>query len=337
MKLRRSDPSGPGISRVTCGKGFRYRNPDGSAVSAADLARIKALVIPPAWTRVWICPHANGHIQATGRDVAGRLQYRYHDEWRTARDSAKHDRMLEFARALPQIRATVAEHLQQRGFGRQRVLAGAVRLLDLGFFRSGGDNYAAEHGTYGLATVLREHVTCRRGVVQFDFPAKHSIRREQAVADADICKLVSGLKRRRDDNPELLAFRDARGWHDVKASHINAYLKEISGGDYTAKDFRTWHATVLAAVGLAVSEEAATSPTARKRAVARTVKEVAHYLGNTPAVARKSYIDARVIDRYDDGSTVGKALAALGEESEPGELATAGPVEKAVVRLLRSA
>ena len=337
MKLRRSDPSGPGISRVRCGKGFRYRKPDGSPVGAADLARIKTLVIPPAWTDVWICPRANGHIQATGRDVAGRLQYRYHDESRTARDSAKHDRMLEFARALPQIRATVAEHLQQRGFGRQRVLAGAVRLLDLGFFRSGGDNYASEHGTYGLATVRRDHVTCSRGgVVQFDFTAKHAIRREQAVADAEVCKLVTGLKRRRDANPELLAFRDERGWHDVKASHINAYLKEISGGDYTAKDFRTWHATVLAAVGLAVSEEAE-SPTARKRAVARTVKEVAHYLGNTPAVARKSYIDARVIQRYDDGSTVGAALASLGEETEPGELATAGPVEKAVVRLLRSA
>jgi DNA topoisomerase IB len=295
LRLRRSDPAEPGIQRVRHGKGFRYRNADGSAVSPADRDRAKALVIPPAWTEVWICPDPRGHLQATGRDAAGRLQYRYHDEWRVTRDAAKHDRMLEFAKALPGIREAIAEHLTMRGFPRDRVLAGAVRLIDLGFFRSGSEAYAAEHGTYGIATVLRKHVTCGGGVVRFDFPAKHSIRTEQAVADEEVCTLVTGLKRRRDKNPELLAFKDRDGWHDVTASHINAYLKEISGGDFTAKDFRTWHATVLAAVGLAVSDKAET-PTARKRAVSRTVKEVAHYLGNTPAVARGSYIDVRVID-----------------------------------------
>ncbi len=336
MKLRRSDPAAPGIRRIRCGKGFRYRHDDGSAVSAEDRSRIQALAIPPAWTDVWICTDARGHLQATGRDAAGRLQYRYHDEWRTVRDAAKRDRMFSFAEALPQIRATVAEHLEQRGFPRERVLAGAVRLLDLGFFRSGSDAYTVEHGTFGLATVRREHVTCRRGVVEFDYPAKHGIQREQAVADEAICRLITGLRRRQDDNPELLAWRDADGWHDVKAAHINAYLREISGGDFTAKDFRTWHATVLAAVGLAVSDQVS-SPTARKRAVARTVREVAEYLGNTPAVARRSYIDARVIECYDDGRTVTRALDVLGEGVEPGALATAGPVEEAVTKLLRSA
>ncbi len=336
MRLRCSDPAKPGIARIKHGKAFRYRNADGSPATSDDVARAKALMIPPAWADVWICPDPRGHLQATGRDVAGRLQYRYHDEWRVSRDAAKHDRMLNFAAVLPCIRATVAEHLTQPRFARERVLAGAVRLIDLGFFRSGSASYASEHGTYGLATVLRKHVTCSHGVVQFDFPAKHSIRREQAVADDEVCKLITGLKRRRDKNPELLAFKDQAGWHDVTAAHINDYLREISGGDFTAKDFRTWHATVLAAVGLAVSTDAE-SETARKRAVARTVKEVAHYLGNTPAVTRKSYIDARVIERYDAGKIVRRALSDLGRDAEPGELATAGPVEKAVAKLLRSA
>lgn len=185
MKLRRSDPAKLGIARIKHGKGFRFRNADGSPASPEDVARAKALVIPPARTDVCICPHPNGHLQATGRDAAGRLQYRYHDEWRLSRDAAKHDRMLEFAAFLPKIRATVAEHLTQPRFGRERVLAGAVRRIDLGFFRSGSEAYASEHGTYGIATVLRKHVVCSNGVVQFDFPAKHSIRREQAVADAE--------------------------------------------------------------------------------------------------------------------------------------------------------
>jgi DNA topoisomerase IB len=267
-------------------------------------------------------------------DAAGRRQYRYHDEWRRRRDRAKHERILEFASCLPTLRATASEHLSLRGFPRERVLAGAIRLIDLGFFRVGNEAYESAHETYGVATVLREHVQCRRGEVQFEYPAKGSILREQAVAEEALCRLVTGLRRRKDDGPELLAFREGGRWRDVRAADVNAYLQEVSGGPYTAKDFRTWHATVLAAVGLAVSIHVPDSETARKRAVARTVREVADYLGNTPAVARRSYIDPRVIRGYEQGITVAAAVGKLGQTVVPGELATIGPFEKAVARML---
>lgn len=320
---------------MRCGKGFRYVGPDGKPLrDDAELARVKALVLPPAWQDVWICTDPAGHLQATGVDAAGRRQYRYHDDWRTRRDACKHDRMLRFAGALPAIRATTGEHLSGRGFTRERVLAAAVRLIDLGFFRSGGDSYAAEHETYGIATVLREHVRCRQDTVVFEYSAKGSLWREQAVAEPHVCAVVKALRRRGGPSPQLLAYRNAGDWHDVRSADINAYLREISGGDYTAKDFRTWHATVLAAVGLAVSTGAPDTVTGRKRAVSRVVQEVAHYLGNTPAVARRSYIDPRVISLYADGITVSPALKLLGSEAEPGEMATSGKVETAVRRML---
>ncbi|SEG79087.1 DNA topoisomerase IB [Thermomonospora echinospora] len=336
MELQRSDPAEPGISRRRCGRGFRYLGPDGRPVGPAEVARIKDLVIPPAWQDVWICPDPDGHIQATGTDAAGRRQYLYHPQWRVQRDREKHDRVLDFAEALPRVRKQVTEHLTGRDFTRERVLAAAVRLIDLGFFRAGGEEYAEENGTYGMATVLREHVTCRRGgEVIFEYPAKGAKDRYQAVAEEDVCKVVSGLKRRRDDGPELLAYRTPGGWHDVTAGDINEYLREISGGDFTAKDFRTWHATVLAAVGLAVSTPAATSESARKRAVSRVVQEVADYLGNTPAVARASYIDPRVIELYERNVTIAPALTELGHDADFGELATQGRAETAVLKMLR--
>ncbi|WP_233358903.1 DNA topoisomerase IB [Thermomonospora amylolytica] len=335
-ELKRSDPSAPGITRRRHGRGFRYLDADGRPVPPGTVARIKDLVIPPAWNDVWICPDPEGHIQAVGTDSAGRRQYLYHPRWREQRDREKHDRVLDFADALPAIRKQVAEHLSGRGFTRERVLAAAVRLIDLGFFRAGGEEYAEENGTYGMATVLREHVTCRRSEVIFEYPAKGSKDRYQAVAEESVCRVVGGLKRRRDDGPELMAYRlPDGGWHDVTAADINEYLREISGGDFTAKDFRTWHATVLAAVGLAVSVRAATSNSARKRAVSRVVQEVAEYLGNTPAVARASYIDPRVIALYERGVTIAPALTALGEEADFGELATQGEVEHAVLDMLR--
>jgi Eukaryotic DNA topoisomerase I, catalytic core len=204
------------------------------------------------------------------------------------------------------------------------------------FYRAGGEEYAAEHGTFGLATIRREHVTCRRGELVFEYPAKGAIQREQAVADEQVQAVIRSLKRRRWGGSELLAYRGLAGPHDVTAADINGYLGEISGGDFTVKDFRTWHATVLAAVGLAVSLRAE-SDSARKRAVARVLREVAHYLGNTPAVARASYIDPRVIDRYQDGATIARILGELGASSEFGELAAAGRAEAAVLRLLRAA
>lgn len=269
-----------------------------------------------------------------GTDAAGRRQYLYHPRWREQRDREKHDRILEFAARLPRIREAVAGHLAGRGYGRPRVLAAAVRLIDLGFFRAGGHEYAEENGTYGMATVLREHVTCRGGEVTFDYPGKHSKERHHAVAEESVCKVVSGLKRRTDGGEELMAYRDAAGWHDLRSADINDYLRDISGGDFTAKDFRTWHATVLAAVGLAVSTEAPDSPTARKRAINRVVQEVSDYLGNTPAVARASYIDPRIIELYEQGVTIAGELPVLGAEAEFGQLATQGRVEQAVRELL---
>ena len=243
--------------------------------------------------------------------------------------------MLEFGAALPRVRKVVLRHLEGTRLSRDRVLAAAIRLVNLGFFRPGGDEYAAENGTYGLATIQREHVTCRRGgELVFDYVGKSAKHREQAVADERVCAVVRSLKRRRDGGNGLLAYRSGPRWHDVTAADINDYLREVSGNDFTAKDFRTWHATVLAAVGLAVSERAADSESARKRAIARVVREVSGYLGNTPAVARASYIDPRVIELYEKGTTIAPALGRLGQQSEFGELATQGAAEAAVLRLL---
>jgi DNA topoisomerase IB len=337
MELHRSDLDEPGYGRRRSGKGFVYLGLDGRPLTdAAEKQRIKELVIPPAWKGVWICPDPDGHIQAIGTDAAGRRQYLYHEAWREQRDQEKHEHVLELADRLPKVRDTLTEHLSGRGYTRERVLAAAVRLIDLGFFRIGGEAYAAENNTFGIATVLREHVTCRRGEVAFEYPAKGSKELYKSVAEEDVCKVVSGLRRRRDDSPGLLAYRTPTGWHDVTTTDINDFIREVTGGDFTAKDFRTWHATVLAAVGLAVSERAGDSDTARRRAIVRVVKEVAAYLGNTPAVARASYIDPRIIDLYEEGRTIAPALGALGKEASEGELATQGPVEQAVLDLLRS-
>ncbi len=335
-RLRRVDCAGPGIARVKRGRGFSYRAADGSAVTdPATLRRIADLVIPPAWTDVWICPHPRGHIQAVGTDAAGRRQYRYHDQWRVQRDAAKHERVLLFARRLPAARAQVSEHLGQRGLTKQRVLAAAFRLLDLGFFRIGGESYAEENGSFGLATMRREHVTVTGDLVVFDYTAKSGKHRVQAIVDERVRKVVRSLLDRDDTSEELLAYKDRTGWHDVTTADINSYLREVIGDEVSAKDFRTWHATVLTAVGLAVSTQAPTSESARKRAVSRVVSEVAQYLGNTPAVCRSSYIDPRVIDLYDDGTTIAAALERLGAEASFGEPATHGQIETAVLRLLR--
>jgi len=209
-----------------------------------------------------------------------------------------------------------------------------VRLLDRGFFRIGGENYAEENDTYGLATMQKRHVRLEpENVIVFDYRAKGGQRRVQSVVDPQVYRLVDELKRRRGGGPDLLAYKDGGRWHDVLSSDVNEYIKQVAGEEFTAKDFRTWTATVLAAVGVAVSGRAAASPTARKRAVARTVQEVAHYLGNTPAVCRASYIDPRVFDRFAAGETVAGALDALGDV-DFGEPATQGAVEAAVIDLL---
>ncbi len=281
---------------------------------------------------MWICTVPHGHLQAIGTDAAGRKQYIYHSAWRLRRDQEKFDHMIEFAEALPDMRATWIDHLNAKNLGRDRVLACAARLLDRGFFRIGTEGYAEQNQTYGLATILKRHVSLNGNTITFDYIAKSGKRRIQSVVDDEVHEVVAQLKRRRAGGPELLAYRAGRTWIDVKSGDINAYLQDISGADFTAKDFRTWNATVLAALGLAVSGEASRSESARKRAMARAVKEVAGYLGNTPAVCRSSYIDPRIFDRYRSGWTIN--LEELGDVDTFGEPAYQGPVEAAVLDLL---
>jgi DNA topoisomerase I len=332
-RLRRVDCSGPGIARRRRGRGFEFLDEDGRRIDDPEvLGRIAELAIPPAWKEVWVCPYPMGHLQATGVDARGRKQYIYHPKWRERRDQQKFDSMLYFARALPAMRRRVAKHLTDPGLTRRRVLACSVRLLDRGFFRVGGEDYKVENETYGLATMHLSHVRLEDGMLTFDYRAKSGRRRVQSIVDPAVHDIVGQLKRRRGD-PELLAYRDGRSWRDIKSADITAYVKEVTRGDFSAKDFRTWNATVLASVALAVSGEAATgTKTARNRAKTRAVKEVAHYLGNTPAVCRASYIDPRVFDRFDSGLTIGGVLDDVAETSDLDSLH--GPVEEAVLDLI---
>jgi DNA topoisomerase IB len=334
--LRRSDCSGPGIVRRGRGRGFEYRNHDGRRVDDPEvLARIRALGIPPAWKDVWICPSPAGHLQATGTDAAGRKQYLYHSQWRVRRDAEKFADMARFAHALPDLRAHVQDDLDGDGFTRARVLACAVRLLDRGFFRIGSEEYTVQNESFGLATMRKAHVKVGAdGEMEFDYPAKSGQRRVQAVVDPQAGEIVAALKRRRRGGEDLLAFKDGRRWRDVRSEDINAYIKEATGDDFSAKDFRTWNATVLAAVALSVSGQVAGTVTGRKRAIARAVKEVAHYLGNTPAVCRASYIDPRVFDAYRGGLVIGRPLREAAEV-QPGELPIHHrAVEEAVLDLI---
>jgi DNA topoisomerase I len=318
-RLLRSDCSGPGIARRGRGRGFEYLDEQRRRVTDPEvLVRVRDLGIPPAWRDVWICPNPRGHLQATGTDAAGRKQYLYHPDWRTRRDAEKFAEMERFARALPALREHVQHDLEaESGYSRARVAACAVRLLDRGFFRIGSEEYTE---SFGLATMRKEHVTVTRGgEMVFDYPAKSGVRRIQAVVDPLAAEIVAALKRRRGGGDELLAYKDGRRWRDIRSEDINAYLKQATGDGFSAKDFRTWNATLLAAVALSVSGQVAGSPTGRKRAISRAVKEVAHYLGNTPAVCRASYIDPRVFDAYRAGLVIGRPLREAAD-TEPGEL-----------------
>jgi DNA topoisomerase IB len=331
-RLRKVDCTGPGLRRVRRGRGFSILDADGGRVDDPEvLTRVNELVIPPAWQDVWICPYPGGHIQATGIDQRGRKQYLYHPRWRARRDAQKFDDMVTFARTLPGLRARVEADLAREDLSFDHVLALAVRLLDRGFFRIGSEDYAVTNETYGLATMKKRHVRVRDGVLYFDYPAKHGKRRVQAVVDPALADDLCRLKKRRGGGDELLAYKDGRRWVDVKSPDINAWLKQATGEDVSAKDFRTWGATVLAAVGLAVSPVPDTK-TARKRAVTRVVKEVAYYLGNTPAVARASYIDPRTFERYAEGVTIAGAIPELAEGGDG--TAIQGRVEAAVLELL---
>jgi DNA topoisomerase IB len=307
---------------------------DGGAVSDDEtLARIRELAIPPAWQDVWICIDPLGHLQATGTDGAGRKQYLYHPRWREQRDRLKFRQMVDFAERLPRLRRRVASDLDGAELDRSRVLAGAVRLLDVGLFRIGGEEYAEQGGGLGLATIHREHVRSDDGALVFDYPAKSGVRRVHAVRDREAVALVEQLKRRRSGPEELLAYRKGRRWHEIRSEDINEYIKRGLGPEFTAKDFRTWNATVVAAAALAARDDPARTETARKRVMNAVTREVADVLGNTPAVARRAYIDPRVFDRYLSGWTIRGAVSGL-ERLEAGDERGRRRLERAVLDLL---
>lgn len=308
-RLRRSDLDEPGYGRRRSGNGFTYLGPDGRRLTDADtVARIKALVIPPAWRDVWISTDPRGHIQAVGFDAAGRKQYRYHDAWRAARDRVKFDHVLEVAGHLPELRDRLCTDLTTgRGLSRDRVLAAIVRLLDMGMFRIGGAQYSDrdEDPSYGLSTLRPEHVRTRAGRVTLRFRGKSGVEHTAPVDDDEVATVLKDLKRRRPGQERLFAYWEpaTRSWPVVDADAINDYLRQISGEQMTAKDFRTWHGTVKAARELAASGAQPTT-TERRKVVAHAMQEVAGLLGNTPAVARASYVDPRVIDRFTAGDVI---------------------------------
>lgn len=313
-RLRRSDCSGPGIRRVRRGRGFSYQDQRGRRLDDEEaLRRIGELAIPPAWTDVWICPDPMGHLQATGIDAAGRKQYLYHERWRMHRDREKFERMRRFGASMPRLRRRISRRLSGEELGYERVIACAVRLLDIGMFRVGNAEYAEDDGGVGLATVSKRHVSVDGRLIKFDYPAKGGVRRVQQIDDRACAAVVGALKSRRGGGAQLFAYRDEGRWRGLRAEDINAYLKRELGEEFSAKDFRTWNATVMAAVTLATDGEAAKSKTGRQRHIRAAVRAVAELLGNTPAVARRSYIDPGVFDCYLSGLTISDAVVTAGE------------------------
>jgi DNA topoisomerase IB len=328
MRLRRSAPDGPGYTRRRRGPGFSYLDERGRPLTeVAELRRCRDLVIPPAWRDVWICPDPHGHIQAMGTDAAGRRQYLYHPHWRLRRDRRKFDRVLTVAARLPRLRRRVTADLADRQLSRRRALALATRLIDLGLFRVGGDEYAdGEDATYGVATLEVGHVTLNGDTVHFRYPAKGGIERDITITDPRVSATIRTLRRHRRRHQRLLAYRSGNRWAEIRSGDVNEYLRSASGGEMTAKDLRTWHATVLAAVALARLGLPG-SATASRRAVARVMREVSARLGNTPAVLKASYVDPRVLDLFHRGTTI--------DPPSPGR--RPGPAtESAVLELLNS-
>lgn len=302
-RLRRSNTSGRGIHRVRSGRGFTYRDSRDQAITDPDArGRLDALAIPPAWTDVWISPYENGHILATGMDAAGRRQYIYHPSWRQRMDKVKFDRALALAETLPVARRRVTTDLRASGIGRDRALAAAFRMLDQGSLRVGSERYASEHGSRGLSTLLCSHATVSGDDIVLDFPGKSHKEWSSTIHDHDLARVITQLKKR-GPNARLLAFKDGAEWHPLSAEEINDYVRERTGGEFTAKDFRTLHGTLAAARDLAATGPQKT--VAKRKAAARHAAVAAsEVLGNTPAIARKSYVDPRLIDEYEHGRTI---------------------------------
>jgi DNA topoisomerase-1 len=299
--LRYVSNAKPGIRRQTKGKGFRYFNPDGSPVTdEATLGRIRSLVIPPAWRGVWICPTANGHMQATGRDARGRKQSRYHPHWREVRDDTKYERMMLFAAALPKIRKRVEHDLALPGLPREKILAAIVRLLETTFIRVGNAEYAKTNHSYGLTTLRNKHVAVKSSTVTFNFQGKSGVEHTIDLRDRKLARIVERCR----DLPgyELFQYLDNEGnRHSIDSADVNDYVREIAGDDFTAKDFRTWAGTVLACEMLRQAEPAESQTQAKKNVVA-AIKTVAERLGNTPSVCRKCYVHPAVMESYLTGA-----------------------------------
>jgi DNA topoisomerase I len=335
MRLRRANLGRPGYRRRRHGRGVTYLDQNGRRLSdPATIERIRALVLPPAWTDVWINPDPLGHIQAVGTDAAGRRQYRYHDAWRARRDAVKFAHMVDVAVRLPHLRRASARHLGGRGLSRARVLAAATRLLDVGLFRAGNDEYARDdsasgEATFGLASLRRDHVAVRGDAMTFRYLAKGGVERELTVVDRRTAPVVRSLLSRRDRDDRLLAYWDRPDWHGVHTADVNSYLRDVSGLDMTAKDFRTWHANVALAGALAGTGAPPRSAARRRRVVAEAMRAVAEMLGNTPAVARASYVDPQVLELYERGQLSDEAAALAGTGP------TSRSAERALVRLLR--
>src|SRR5262249_28051025 len=288
--LTLSDPRSPGITRERSQDGFRYRDPSGAEVTQREaLRRIGALAIPPAWANVWISPDPSGHIQATGVDSRGRTQYRYHQQWREQRDAQKFLHMLRFARVLPALRAATVQDLARGGLDRDRVAASAVRLIDLGLFRIGGEKYAELDHHYGATTLEKRHVTVMRDGVMFDYAAKGGKQRAITVTDKVVMPTVRALARSDNGLDTLFSYQHGGSWRILHSHDVTNYIAARAGGHFTAKEFRTWNATVLMALALA-NAAPSSAPRSRDRAIAASVREVAGWLGDTPAVARTSYI-----------------------------------------------
>ncbi|MCW2562859.1 MAG: topoisomerase [Mycobacterium sp.] len=333
MRLRRSAVGGPGIRRVRRGRGFSYQNPDGAPVTdAATLQRIKDLVIPPAWRNVWICVYPNGHIQAVGDDAAGRRQYLYHQKWQQERNEEKFDRVLEMSAVLPDMRRRIAADLRRRNLDRDRVVALALHILDLGYFRAGGEQYAEDNDSYGISTLLCEHVVLQKQAVEFDYPAKSGVRRTLLIDDPEVVRSVRALLRRRGRTERFLICRNGSGWTDLHADDLNARFKELVGDEYTVKDLRTWHGTVLAAAAF-VDADPPANKTVIKRVESAVMKEVAEELGNTPAVARSSYVDPRVVEGYESGLTIAAGAQRANRTKTPSERQAI--LENSTARLIR--
>jgi len=330
--LRYANDRRPGITRRRSGKGFAYRRPDGSAVDAPTRERIRALAIPPAWTDVWICPDPAGHLQATGRDARRRKQYRYHARWRSHRDEAKFEQLLDLSRVLPRIRARCDRDLAKPGLSREKVLAAVVRLLEATLIRVGNDEYARLNRSFGLTTLRTRHATVRGSAIRFRFRGKSGQQHEVGLRDQRLARIV----RRCQDLPgqELFQYLDADGEpHDISSDDVNDYLREISGADVTAKDFRTWAGTVLAYRALRALAPG-TGERDAQRNVVEAVRLTAGRLGNTPAVARQSYVHPAILEAYLDGAIAGALLEAAEEQVDPPT--APDPAEEAqVVALLR--